>query len=196
MTRIAIIVGSTRPNRNNVAVARWVYEIAEKRSDAVFELVDILDYNLPLLDEPLPPSMGQYGKPHTKRWAEKIGSFDAYIFVTPEYNHGISGALKNAIDWASRPWGQNAFARKPSAVIGASIGAIGTAVSQQNLRSVLSFCDSPQMNAPEAYIHFTPDLVDDEGNVSNPSTEEFLRNYMAEFHLFVTRVTTVLPRDA
>jgi chromate reductase len=127
---------------------------------------------------------------------QAIAGVDGILFVTPEYNRAIPGALKNAIDWASRPWGQNAFARKPSAVIGASIGAIGTAVSQQNLRSVLSFCDSPQMNAPEAYIHFTPDLVDDEGNVSNPSTEEFLRNYMAEFHLFVTRVTTVLPRDA
>src|SRR6266513_3004277 len=98
MLRIAIIIGSTRPGRKAEAVAKWVYEIAQKRSDAEFELVDIKDFNLPLLDEPMPPIMGQYSKPHTKAWAAKIGSFDAYIFVTPEYNHGTSGALKNAIE--------------------------------------------------------------------------------------------------
>src|SRR5207237_2434607 len=99
MIKIAIILGSTRPGRNGEAVAKWVYEFAKKRSDAEFELVDIKDFNLPLLDEPVPPSMGQYSKPHTKVWAAKIGSFDGYVFVTPEYNHCISGALKNAIDF-------------------------------------------------------------------------------------------------
>src|SRR4051794_27144615 len=104
MIRIAIVSGSTRPGRNNEGVFRWVYEVAKKRSDAVFELVDIADYDLPLLDEPVPPSLGQYSKPHTKRWAEKIGSLDAFVFVTPEYNHGTSGALKNAIDFLFREW--------------------------------------------------------------------------------------------
>ena len=85
MLRIAIIIGSTRPGRNGEAVAKWVYEIAQKRTDAEFELVDIKDFNLPLLDEPVPPIMGQYSKPHTKKWAAKIGSFDSYVFVTPEY---------------------------------------------------------------------------------------------------------------
>src|SRR5436305_10898608 len=99
MLRVAIIIGSTRPNRNGEAVAKWVYEIAQKRSDAEFELIDIKDFNLPLLDEPVPPSLGQYTKEHTKAWAAKIDSFDAYVFVTPEYNHGTSGALKNAIDF-------------------------------------------------------------------------------------------------
>src|SRR5207253_4548518 len=99
MLRIAIIIGSTRPGRNGEAVAKWVYKVAQKRSDAEFELVDIKDFDLPLLDEPMPPIMGQYSKPHTKAWAAKIDSFDAYVFVTPEYNHGISGALKNAIDF-------------------------------------------------------------------------------------------------
>lgn len=123
-----------------------------------------------------------------------IAEVDAVLFVTPEYNRSIPGGLKNAIDWASRPWGENSFTRKPSAVIGASIGAIGTAVAQQNLRSVLSFCNSPQMNAPEAYIHFTPGLISDDGTVTNEGTREFLQNYMAEFQQFVTRVYTVLPR--
>jgi chromate reductase len=127
---------------------------------------------------------------------EAIASVDAILFVTPEYNRSIPGGLKNAIDWASRPWGQNSFARKPSAVIGASIGAIGTAVAQQSLRSVLSFCNAPQMNAPEAYIHFTPGLITDTGEVTVASTEEFLRNYMMEFKIFIARVLQVLPRDA
>src|SRR5712672_4541561 len=104
MLRIAIIIGSTRPGRNGEAVGKWVYEIAQKRSGAEFELVDIKDFNLPLLDEPMPPIMGQYSKPHTKKWAAKIDSFDAYVFVTPEYNHGTSGALKNAIDFLYHEW--------------------------------------------------------------------------------------------
>ena len=108
MIKIAIILGSTRPGRNGEAVAKWVHEVAQKRSDAAFELVDIKDFNLPPLDEPVPPIMGQYSKPHTKRWATKVGSFDAYVFVTPEYNHGTSGALKNAIDFLFAEWNNKA----------------------------------------------------------------------------------------
>ncbi len=106
--RIAIVTGSTRPNRNNLAVARWVFELAATRRDATFELVDIADYHLPLLDEPLPPALGRYTHPHTKRWAAKIASFDGYVFVTPEYNHGTSGALKNAIDYLYAEWNHKA----------------------------------------------------------------------------------------
>jgi chromate reductase len=125
-----------------------------------------------------------------------IAGMDGILFVTPEYNRSIPGGLKNAIDWASRPYGKNSFARKPSAVIGTSPGAIGTAVAQQHLRSLLSFCNSPQMNSPEAYIQYKPDMIDDDGNVTIEATEEFLRKYMAEFHAFVVRVLTVLPREA
>jgi chromate reductase len=130
-----------------------------------------------------------------RAFKQAIADSDAVLFVTPEYNRSIPGGLKNAIDWASRPWGQNSFARKPSAVIGASIGSIGTAVAQQSLRSVLSFCNSPQMNAPEAYIHFTPGLITATGEVTNESTETFLRDYMKELHGFIVRVLTVLPRQ-
>jgi NAD(P)H-dependent FMN reductase len=108
MIDVAIIIGSTRPGRKAETVARWVYEIARKRSDASFELVDIKDFNLPLLDEAVPPSMGQYSQPHTKAWAAKIASFDAFVFVTPEYNHGPSGALKNAIDYLYAEWNNKA----------------------------------------------------------------------------------------
>jgi NAD(P)H-dependent FMN reductase len=104
MLRIAIILGSTRPGRNGEAVAKWVYNIAKKRTDTEFEFVDIKDYSLPLLDEPLPPSLGKYSKDHTKAWAAKIDSFDAFVFVAPEYNHGIPGALKNAIDFLYKEW--------------------------------------------------------------------------------------------
>ena len=102
--KVGIILGSTRPGRNGKAVSQWTYENANKRSDADFELVDIRDFNLPLLDEPIPPSMGQYTKEHTKIWSAKIDSFDAYVFVTAEYNHGIPGALKNAIDFLFKEW--------------------------------------------------------------------------------------------
>ena len=108
MIRIAIIVGTTRPGRKADTVARWVDERARKRTDAEFEIVDIADFALPLLDEPVPPSLGKYSKPHTKAWSAKIESFDAFVFVTPEYNHGIPGSLKNAIDYLYREWNNKA----------------------------------------------------------------------------------------
>src|SRR5882724_5840771 len=108
MLKVAIITGSTRPGRVSDAVAHWVYDIASKRSDAAFEIVDIKDFNLPLLDEPVPAAMGQYSQPHTKAWAAKIAEFDAFVFVTPEYNHSTSGALKNAIDYLFREWNDKA----------------------------------------------------------------------------------------
>jgi chromate reductase, NAD(P)H dehydrogenase (quinone) len=123
-----------------------------------------------------------------------IGAVDAVLFVTPEYNRSIPGALKNAIDWASRPYGQNSFTRKPSAIIGTSPGKIGTAVAQQHLRSILAFCNSPLMNTIEAYIQFESGLINDDGEVTVESTRDFLRSYMTAFHGFITRVYTVLPR--
>lgn len=106
--RIAIILGSTRPGRAGEGVAKWVHALASRRDDADYELVDIKDFNLPLLDEPVPPSRGQYSKEHTKRWAAKMESFDGFVFVTPEYNHGTSAALKNAIDFLYKEWNNKA----------------------------------------------------------------------------------------
>lgn len=106
--KIAIIVGSTRPGRKAAAVAQWVHEIAKRRTDADYEVVDIESFALPLLDEPIPPSLGKYEKEHTKRWAAAIAPFDGYVFVTPEYNHGTSGALKNAIDYLYAEWNNKA----------------------------------------------------------------------------------------
>lgn len=104
MTAIAVIVGSTRPRRRAEAVARWVHDTAARRSDANFELVDLADYHLPLLDEPVPAAIGEYRHDHTKAWAGRIASFDGYVFVTPEYNHSMPAALKNAIDFCFAEW--------------------------------------------------------------------------------------------
>ena len=115
--------------------------------------------------------------------------------MTPEYNRSIPGGLKKAIDWASRPYGQNAFTRKPSAIIGTSPGKIGTAVAQAHLRSILAFCNSPLMNSVEAYLQFEAGLISDDGEVTNDLTQTFLRDFMGEFAGFIERVYTVLPRS-
>ena len=129
MIRIGIILGSTRPNRNGEQVARWVYDVASRRSDAEFELVDLRDYPLPHLDEPLPPAMGQYQNEHTRQWADKIASFDGFVIVTPEYNHSTSGVLKNAIDYLYAEWNNKAAGF-------VSYGAVGGARAAEHLRLV------------------------------------------------------------
>ena len=131
MLKVAIILGSTRPGRNGEAVSKWMYEIAKKRNDADFELVDVKDFNLPLLDEPIPPSMGKYSKEHTKTWSAKINSFDAYVFVTAEYNHGLPGALKNAIDFLFKEWNN-----KVAGFVG--YGSAGGVRSVEQLRLVMA----------------------------------------------------------
>ena len=134
--------------------------------------------------------------PVARALKDAIAAADAVLFVTPEYNRSIPGGLKNAIDWASRPYGKNSFFRKPSAIIGTSPGKIGMAVAQAHLRSIMAFCNSPLMNSIEAYIQFEPGLITDDGEVTNQTTEQFLREFMNEFHGFIGRVYTALPRDA
>jgi chromate reductase len=189
MTRykVGYLVGSLAAASINRKLAHALIRLAPEG----LEFSEISFRDLPLYsydyDDEFPPV--------ARAFKAAIVASDAVLFVTPEYNRSIPGGLKNAIDWASRPYGTNAFARKPSAVIGASPGAIGTAVAQQHLRSLLSYCNSPQMNAPEAYIQFTPGLITDEGEVTVPATEQFLRTYMAEFYTFIGRVLSVLPRQ-
>jgi NAD(P)H-dependent FMN reductase len=129
VTRIGVILGSTRPGRRGEPVARWVMEEAGQRTDAEFELVDLADYPLPHLDEPLPPSMGQYQNAHTQQWAATIARFDGYVFITPEYNHSTSGVLKNAIDVLYAEWNNKAMG-----VV--AYGAVGGARAAEHLRLV------------------------------------------------------------
>ena len=142
----------------------------------------------------LQPGLRRNYPPEAQALKEAIAAADALLFVTPEYNRSIPGALKNAIDWASRPWGKNAFHHIPAGVIGASIGPIGTAVAQQSLRAVLSFCNARQMTSPEAYIRYSPEIFREDGEVTDASIETFLSDFMNEFRDYVVRVLTVLPR--
>ncbi|TDD23900.1 NADPH-dependent FMN reductase [Nonomuraea diastatica] len=130
MINVAIIIGSTRPGRNGEAVARWIHDLAAERDDARFELVDLKDFGLPHLDEAMPPAMGRYDLPHTRKWADKIASFDAYVFVTPEYNHSISGALKDAIDFLYGEWHN-----KAAGFVG--YGSLGGARAVEHLRLIM-----------------------------------------------------------
>jgi NAD(P)H-dependent FMN reductase len=150
MLKIAIIIGSTRPGRKGEAIAKWVYEIAQNRNDAEFELVDIKDYDLPLLDEPMSPGMGpdHYTHQHTKIWSAKIASFDAYVFVTPEYNHATSGALKNAIDFLYHEW-----VNKSAGFVGYG-GASGTR-AVENLRLIMGELQVADVKAQVGLSLFT-----------------------------------------
>ena len=184
--KVGYMVGSLAKNSINRKLAKALVKLAPTELD----MSEIAFGDLPLYsydyDADFPPT--------ARAFKEALATVEAVLFVTPEYNRSIPGGLKNAIDWASRPYGTNSFTRKPSAVIGTSPGSIGTAIAQQNLRSVLAFCNSPQMNAIEAYIQFTPNLITDEGEVTSDSTREFLRNYITEFHGFISRVYTAIPR--
>lgn len=132
MLKLQIILGSTRPGRAGEEVARWVTDIAQQRTDIDVELVDVAEYNLPLLDEPQPAVSGIYTKDHSKRWSAKIAEADAYIFVTAEYNHGVPAALKNAVDFLYAEW-----ADKPFGLVGYG-GAAGGARAIEQWRQILA----------------------------------------------------------
>jgi len=185
---VGYFVGSLAKGSINRKLAKALVRLAP----AELEMREIAFGNLPLYSYDYDADYPKVARD----FKAAIASVDAVLFVTPEYNRSIPGALKNAIDWASRPWGQNSFTRKPSGIIGTSPGSIGTAVGQQHLKSILGFCNSPMMNAVEAYIQFTPELISDDGQVNSESTEAFLRNYMSEFSGFVARVLSVYPRSS
>jgi len=185
--KIGYFVGSLSSTSINRVLSKALIRLAPE--DLEFTEIPIGD--LPLYS----PDYDANYPPEATALKDAIAAVDAVLFVTPEYNRSIPGALKNAIDWASRPWGQNSFDHIPAGVTGASIGAIGTAVGQQSLRAVLSFCNARQMTSPEVYIHFSPEVFTEDGEVTSESTREFLRNYLAEFHDHVVRVLTVLPRS-
>jgi chromate reductase len=186
--RVGYLVGSLAKASINRKLAGALVRLAPEQ----LLMVEIPFGELPLYtydyDSSFPPTATAF--------KESLGAVDAFLFVTPEYNRSIPGALKNAIDWGSRPYGKNSFTRKPSAIIGTSPGKIGTAVAQAHLRSIMAFCNSPLMNSIEAYIQFEQGLISDAGEVTNPSTAAFLKSFMEELHQFIARVYTALPRGA
>ena len=157
--KVGYLVGSLSKASINRLLATALVRLAP----AELQMSEISFKDLPLYsydyDANFPPAATEF--------KSAIAAVDAVLFVTPEYNRSIPGGLKNAIDWASRPYGTNAFARKPSGIIGTSPGKIGTAVAQQHLRSILAFCNSPLMNSVEAYIQFERGLITDDGRVTN-----------------------------
>jgi NAD(P)H-dependent FMN reductase len=148
MTKIAIIIGSTRPQRKGETVAKWVFEIAKKRSDAEFELIDLKEVNLPFLDEPLPAGSGKYSQPHTKAWAARIAPFDGFVFVTPEYNHSTSPALKTALDFLFAEW-----RNKACGFVG--YGGVSGARAIEHLRQVVSNFEMADVRSAVGIAEFT-----------------------------------------
>ena len=185
--QVGYFVGSLSSTSINRILSRALIRLAPP--DLQFTEIPI--GNLPLYNRDLDADY----PPEATALKEAIAGSDAVLFVTPEYNRSIPGPLKNAIDWASRPWGKNSFHHIPAAVIGASPGAIGTAVGQQSLRAVLGFCNARQMTAPEAYIQYSADVFAEDGEVQNDATRVFLSDFMEEFRTHLIRVLTVIPRQ-
>jgi chromate reductase, NAD(P)H dehydrogenase (quinone) len=186
--KVGYFVGSLSSTSINRMLAKALVRLAPPG----LELTEIPIKDLPLYSQDYDADY----PPVARAFKKAIADVDAVLFVTPEFNRSIPGGLKNAIDWASRPWGQNSFTRKPSGVIGTSPGSIGTAVAQSHLRGVLCFCNSPLMNNVEAYIQFKPGLLSEDGQVSDDVTADFLLTYLKELRDFVVRVLTVLPRQS
>lgn len=185
---VGYFVGSLSSTSINRTLSRAVIGLAPDE----LRFTEIQIGRLPLYSPDYDPDF----PPEALELKAALARSQAVLFVTPEYNRSIPGALKNAIDWASRPFGKNSFDHIPAAVIGASPGMIGTAVAQQSLRAVLSFCNARQMTAPEAYIQFSSQVFKDDGEVTDESTADFLRAFMADFREHIQRVLTVIPRQA
>lgn len=184
--KVGYIVGSIAKASINRKLARALARLAP--SGLVLEEIPIAD---------LPMYSYDYDKDYpqvARRFKAAIAGADGLLFATPEYNRSIPGVLKNAIDWGSRPWGENSFTGKPTGVIGTSPGAIGTAVAQQHLRGILNYCNAPLMNDVEAYVQFKPDMIDAEGNVANDDTKAFLRKYMDAYADFLRRMRRAMPQ--
>lgn len=178
--KIGYFVGSLSSHSINRVLAKALISVAPEE----LEFTEIPIKDLPLYS----PDYDAEYPPAGRALKDAIAASDGILFVSPEYNRSIPGALKNAIDWGSRPWGTNSFARKPTGLIGTSPGSIGTAVMQSNMRSVLSFLDAPQLNAPEAYIKYDAAAYAEDGSVVNEGTAAMLRHFMEEYSAFVQRV--------
>ena len=179
--QIAVVVGSLRKESFNRKLAHAVAQLAP--ADFYFKHLEIA--NLPLYNQDDDANPGE----HVKRLKSDIAASQGLLFVTPEYNRSIPGVLKNALDHASRPYGQNAWAGKPAGVIGASIGAPGTSMAQQHLRNILAYLDAPTLGQPEVFIHVTDGLFDDSGAIAKEGTRKFLQGWMDRYVAWVRKLS-------
>jgi chromate reductase len=178
--QIAVLIGSLRHNSYNRRLARAVQQLAPQ--EFVFKDLQISD--LPLYNQDDETNPG----PQVVRLKGEIKSSQAVMFVVPEYNRSLSGVLKNAIDHASRPYGQNAWAGKPAGIIGASIGAVGSAVAQQHLRGVLGYLDMPTLGQPEVYLRVDDKFFTQDGDIASPDSRKFLQGWMDAYVAWVRLV--------
>jgi chromate reductase, NAD(P)H dehydrogenase (quinone) len=183
--QVAVLVGSLRKESINRKLANAIARLAPERFS--FEQLEIGD--LPLYNQDRDNAMPE----PALRLKREVSAADALLFVTPEYNRSIPGVLKNALDTASRPYGKNAFAKKPGAVIGTSAGQMGSALAQAHLRNVLAYLDVPLLNQPEAYVLFKENLIDDAGRVSDDKTRAFLQTWVDRYVAWVDLVLSA-PR--
>lgn len=180
--RIVVVVGSIRRESINVQLANAVIRLGPPEFS--FQQVRIDDLPLYNQDDDANPAAA------VKRLKSEISAAHGVVFVTPEYNRSIPGVLKNAIDHASRPYGQSAWAGKPAGVMGASGGGPATSMAQQHLRNILGYLDMPTMGQPEAFIQVKPGFFDDQGNLANESTVKFLQNWMDRYGAWLKRHST------
>jgi chromate reductase len=179
--QIGYVIGSLRKDSINRQLAAALIKLAP--AEFIFKELRIGD--LPLYNQ----DDDRAQAPEVQRLKSELRAVDAVIFVTPEYNRSVPGVLKNAIDHASRPYGQSAWAGKPAGVIGASTGPIGTAVSQLHLRTILAALDMPTLGQPEAYLQVRDGFFDDAGNIAKPETKKFLHSWMDKYAAWVKRLT-------
>jgi chromate reductase len=178
--KIAVVVGSIRKDSINRKLAKALVKLAPKDFECEFVRID----DLPVFNQ----DHDQNPPEQVTRVKAQIVAANALLFVTPEHNRSMPTALKNVLDWVSRPYGKNLWAGKPAGMVGASVGAIGTAVVQAHLRGVLGYLDVPTLGQPEVYIHFTKDLIDDEGNISNDETRKFLQTFIDRYTAWIAKI--------
>lgn len=180
--QIGVVVGSLRKESINRKLANALMKFGP--SDFTFKDLRIGD--LPLYNQDDDTSQAA----EVQRLKSELRAVDAVIFVTAEYNRSIPGVLKNAIDHASRPYGQSAWAGKPAGIVGASIGVISTAVAQLHLRTILAYLDMPTLAQPEVYLHVKDGFFDEAGNIANAGTRKFLHGWMDKYVAWVKKQTS------
>ena len=178
--KITVVVGSIRKDSINRKLARAVIKLMPKDFDCQTIRID----DLPVYNQDLDPAPAEA----VVRLKAEITAANALLFVTPEHNRSMPTALKNALDWASRPYGKNVWAGKPAGVMGASIGVVGSALAQQHLRNSLAYLDVPVMGQPEVFIHFTEGLCDADDNITNDGTRKFLQSYIDRYAAWVAKL--------